>query len=122
MACSPFQNKKSTRSFQYYGSFKLTADRYGIAELLERWVEPFTNEKGEIQIIKLSQYLDLVRMAGLTGVPGSKVLGTEAFRRSKASRKLASALLGLDDGIELSNGTFFGLQALVAWGFRVNHL
>lgn len=61
----PFQNKKSSRSFRYYGSFNLTADRFGITKLLERWVGPFTDEKGEKQVIKLSQYLDLVSTAGL---------------------------------------------------------
>jgi hypothetical protein len=62
---SPFQNRKSSPSLRYYGTFKLTSDRFGITALIERWLGPFTNEKGEKQIIKFSQYLDLVCMAGL---------------------------------------------------------
>lgn len=59
---SPFQNRPSKN---YKGPFKLTADRFGVTDLLERWTGPFTNEKSEKQIIKLSQYLDLVSKAGL---------------------------------------------------------
>lgn len=62
---SPFQNKKSTKKIKYEGSFKLTADRFGITELIERWVEPFTGNKGEKQITKLSKYLNVVSYAGL---------------------------------------------------------
>lgn len=62
---SPFQNRKSRPAIRYHGSFKLTADRFGITELIGRWAGPFTDEKGEKQIVKLSQYLDLVCMAGL---------------------------------------------------------
>jgi hypothetical protein len=62
---APFQNKRSYPSAHYYGSFSLTADRYGIANLLERWTGPFTQVKGEKQISKFSQYLDLVARAGL---------------------------------------------------------
>ncbi|WP_273602103.1 hypothetical protein [Roseateles albus] len=61
----PFQNKKSTHSVTYHGPFKLTADRFGITELLERWTGPFTGKEGGKQILKLSQYLDLVSKAGL---------------------------------------------------------
>ncbi len=62
---APFRIKKSAGSFTYLGPFKLTADRFGITELLEEWIGPFTGELGENQIIKLSQYLDLVSKAGL---------------------------------------------------------
>lgn len=61
----PFQNKKSTPSCTYHGPFKLTADRFHITDLLERWTGPFTQAGGEKQIIKLSQYLTLVSKAGL---------------------------------------------------------
>lgn len=61
----PFQQKKSTRSVTFYGQFKLTADRFNITELLERWTGPFSLKGGEQQIGKLSQYLDLVSKAGL---------------------------------------------------------
>jgi hypothetical protein len=61
----PFQNKRSIPSRTYYGPFKLTADRFCITDLLERWTGAFTNEKGERQITKLSHYLDLVSKAGL---------------------------------------------------------
>lgn len=61
----PFQNKKSNISVTYHGPFKLTADWFGITEPLERWTGPFSGETGEKQIIKLSQYLDLVSKAGL---------------------------------------------------------
>ena len=62
---APFQNKKSTPYLRYHGNFKRTSDHFGVTELLERWVGPFTNEKGEKQIGKLSQFLDLVSWAGL---------------------------------------------------------
>lgn len=62
---SPFQKNTSTPSVTYHGPFKLTADRFGIIELLEHWTGPFTEELGENQIHKLSQYLDLVAKAGL---------------------------------------------------------
>ena len=62
---SPFNKTKSRQAIRYHGSFKLTADRFGITELIERWAEPFKNEKGEKQITKFSQYLDLVCAAGL---------------------------------------------------------
>ena len=61
---SPFQNKSWSR-YEYHGPFKLTAERFGLAELIGKWVEPFTGEKGEMQITRLSQYLDLVSTAGL---------------------------------------------------------
>lgn len=59
---SPF-GKRPTKTSK--GPFKLTADRFGVTDLLERWTGPFTNGKSENQIIKLSQYLDLVSKAGL---------------------------------------------------------
>lgn len=59
----PFQNKTSTGSTTYHGPFKRTSDRFGITDLLEEWTGPFLNR--EKQIIKLSQYLDLVSKAGL---------------------------------------------------------
>lgn len=58
----PFQNKKSYRRFEYHGSFRLTADRFGLTEQIEKWVGPLT---GRIQITKFSQYLDVVSTAGL---------------------------------------------------------
>lgn len=61
----PFQNRPSTRRHTYHGPFKVTADRFGISELLERWTGSFSGELGEKQINKLSQYLDLVSKAGL---------------------------------------------------------
>ena len=61
----PFRNKKQTGSVTYHGLFKLTADRFGIKELLERWTGPYSGELGEKHINKLSQYLDLVSKAGL---------------------------------------------------------
>lgn len=62
---SPFQNRKQRVGTRYHGSFKLTADRFGVTDLIERWVGPFTGEKSEKQITKFSQYLDLVSKAGL---------------------------------------------------------
>lgn len=61
----PFQKKRPTPSFNYYGPFKLTADRFGITDLLERWTGRFSGEAGEKQIAKLSQYLELISKAGL---------------------------------------------------------
>lgn len=48
-----------------HGSFRATADRFGVIPLIERWVRPFTEEKGGKQITLLSQYLDVVSKAGL---------------------------------------------------------
>ena len=63
---APFQNKVQTRNGRvYHGSFKSTADQFGVTPLIERWVGPFTGEKGEKQITMFSQYLDLVSKAGL---------------------------------------------------------
>jgi len=61
---APFQNHTWSR-YTYHGPFKLTADRFGVTELIETWVAPFTGAKGEIQIPKFSQYLNLVSKAGL---------------------------------------------------------
>lgn len=61
----PFGNQTSSPTVTYRGPFKRTADRFGITELLERWTGPFTDEEGERQINKFSQYLDLVSKAGL---------------------------------------------------------
>lgn len=61
----PFLSHKSIRSTLFHGPFKLTADRFGIGELLQRWTGPYSGEVGEKQIIKFSQYLDLVSKAGL---------------------------------------------------------
>lgn len=63
----PFQNraKNKTKGCVYHGSFKQTADRFGITRLIEQWVAPFTGDKGEKQLSMFSQYLDLVSKAGL---------------------------------------------------------
>lgn len=60
---TPFTNQKSRPGIKYYGSFKLTADRFELTELIERWVGPFEDKKKQIN--RISQYLDLVSMAGL---------------------------------------------------------
>lgn len=74
---TPFQNKKFRGRFTYHGSFKLTADRFGITELIEKWVGKFTNEKGEMQIAKLSQYLDVVSIAGLAYIMNFSLMRVE---------------------------------------------
>lgn len=61
----PFINSRPGSSFTHHGSFKFTADRFGLTDLLERWVEPFTGEKGENQIAIFSRYLDLASKVGL---------------------------------------------------------
>ena len=61
----PFQSKRSTLSVTYHGPFKLTANQFGITELLERWTGPFPSGAGDKQISKLSKYLDLVSKVGL---------------------------------------------------------
>lgn len=63
----PFQNreKNKRKGCTYHGSFKATADHFGVTPLIERWVRPFTGEKGERQLPMLSQYLDVVSKAGL---------------------------------------------------------
>lgn len=63
---APFQTRTNRRrGCVYHGSFKATADRFGVTPQIERWVSPFTEEKGEKQIILLSRYLDAVSRAGL---------------------------------------------------------
>jgi hypothetical protein len=57
---TPFQKSKGRGKSQ--GLFKLTSDRFGITEYIERWVGPIT---GRSQIRKFSQYLDVVVTAGL---------------------------------------------------------
>lgn len=61
----PFVDANSTHSVTYHGRFRLTADRFGITHLLEKWIGAFTDETGEKQVTRLSQYLDLVSQAGL---------------------------------------------------------
>jgi hypothetical protein len=61
----PFQHKNSWGGYEYHGPFKLTADRFGLTKLIETWLAPFSGEKGEKQIHRFSQYLDLVSIAGL---------------------------------------------------------
>ena len=63
---TPFQNrtKHKGRGCVYHGPFKHTADCFGVTRLIEQWVRPFTEEKGENQIKKFSSYLDLVSKAG----------------------------------------------------------
>lgn len=63
----PFQNRTENKckGYVYHGSFKQTADRFGVTPLIEQWVGLFTGEKGEHQIKKFSQYLDLVSKSGL---------------------------------------------------------
>ncbi len=64
---TPFQNRDRSRvkGGVYHRAFKLTADRFGVTALIEKWVGPFSGEKGENQIAMLTQYLDLVSKAGL---------------------------------------------------------
>lgn len=64
---SPFQNrtKNKPKGCIYHGSFKVTADHFGVTHLIERRVGPFMGERGEKQILKFSQYLDVVSRAGL---------------------------------------------------------
>ena len=49
---------------QYYGRFRLTAERYGIAGLLDRWVE-FSDRNG---VRALSSYLSMLSEVGLAYV------------------------------------------------------
>jgi len=58
----PFQNKKSRGRFEYHGTFNLTADRFGLSEVIQSWVGPLI---GLRQLSIFSQYLDLVVYAGL---------------------------------------------------------
>lgn len=61
----PFQKQTSTNSFEFHGPFKLTADRFGITNFLEKWAGPFLDLELGKQIPKFSQYLDVVSKAGL---------------------------------------------------------
>ena len=63
---SPFQNRTVGRKdCVFQGSFKSTADRFGLTALIERWVGNFIVKKGEKQITVFSKYLNLVSKAGL---------------------------------------------------------
>lgn len=66
-ARTPFQTreKHKIKGCVYHGSFKITADDFGVTPLIERWVGPFSTVKGERNIMMLSQYLDVVSKAGL---------------------------------------------------------
>lgn len=62
---SPFGNSRYKNRLTYLGAFKLTANRFGICDLLEKWSTPFTGERHERQLHKLSSYLDIVAHAGM---------------------------------------------------------
>lgn len=64
----PFQRQPSTNSAEFHGPFKLTADRFGITNLLEKWTGPFIGQELGKHISKFSQYLDIVSKAGLAYV------------------------------------------------------
>lgn len=49
---------------QFHGRFEFTAQRYGIAELLERWVLP--KKRGTIEITSFTAYLTLVQTVGVS--------------------------------------------------------
>lgn len=76
---APFQNctRRKLKGCDYLGSFKQTADRFGITRLVEQWVRPFTGEKGEKQITMFSQYLDLVSKTGLAYVLNFSLMRVE---------------------------------------------
>lgn len=67
----------SRQAYRDRGPFKMTADRYGITDLIARWVSPFTEKSGEKQIAKLSQYLDLVSAAGLAYIMNFSLMRIE---------------------------------------------
>lgn len=54
--------KGSLSGCEYHGRFGLTAERYGISSLIERWIE--VSPKG-LEIRHLSAYMSLVQYAGL---------------------------------------------------------
>ncbi len=60
-----FRDKAKSKGCSYHGAFKLTSDRFGVSELIEKWVGPFSGVKGEKQMPMFSQYLDLISKAGL---------------------------------------------------------
>lgn len=64
---TPFVNRNTgkLKGCVYHGSFRHTADRFGVTGLIEKWVGPFIGNKDEKQIPKLSRYLDLISKAGL---------------------------------------------------------
>lgn len=66
--CLPFTEQRHRKpgartGRQFHGHFKLTADRFGITNLLQKWVSPNINSVG---IKSLSAYLTLAQSAGLT--------------------------------------------------------
>ena len=65
---TPFQQRSPSQKGKgciYPGAFKQTADRFDVTQLIEKWIGPFTGNKGEKQLAKFSQYLDLVSKSGL---------------------------------------------------------
>lgn len=61
----PFQTTGKRKGRVYHGSFRHTADRFGVTGSIEQWVGPFTGDRDEKQLGMFSQYLDLVSKAGL---------------------------------------------------------
>jgi hypothetical protein len=59
----PFQTRKPTEDGRvFHGPFPLTAERFGIAPLLQRWVNV---PDGGLELRQLSSYMTLVQWAGL---------------------------------------------------------
>jgi hypothetical protein len=62
----PFQTARTPTAgrragIRYHGPFQLTAARFGIEELLTRWIEPMD---GRLELRQLSAYLSLVQWVG----------------------------------------------------------
>lgn len=74
---SPFHNHRPWSGVIFHGCFEKTADKFGIKDLIEKWADPFTHEKGEKQLARFSKYLDLVSMAGLAYVLNFSLMRVE---------------------------------------------
>lgn len=83
---TPFQHrlKNKGKGCVYHGSFHQTADGFGVTGLIEKWVRPFTGEKGEHQITMFSQYFDVVSKAGLAYLLNFSLMRIEEGRNLRS--------------------------------------
>ncbi|MBJ9716366.1 hypothetical protein [Burkholderia gladioli] len=84
---APFRTSQNTRTS--HGSFAGTADRFGIASLLQRWLEVRSDR---LLVTTLSAYLTLVSVAGLAYIANFTLQ-----RREEAASLRVSCLVWEDD-------------------------
>ncbi|MDP3517299.1 MAG: hypothetical protein Q8S94_09045 [Pseudohongiella sp.] len=83
---TPFMHKNRDRNISgklFYGRFRLTAERFGIADLLDKWVN-FSDKKG---IQAFSAYLSLISFVGF-----AYIVNFSLMRREEGSALRANSL------------------------------